>query len=456
MKSVILSISYLFIALPLFSQNSDSVTLRKIFNQALLKGEAYSNLEVLCRDYGKRLAGSPGAAGAVEYTKKLMLDLGVDSVWLQPCMVPHWVRGEKEIAYYISSKSEKKPLTICALGNSTGTGVQGITASLIEVRNWRELDSLGRKNIQGKIVFFNHPMDQTKISTFDAYGDAVQYRFSGPDSAASFGAVAVVIRSVSTAHDDFPHTGSLGYRDSTRKIPACALSTMAADELSSQLKQDPGTKFYFRQTCEMLPDVLSYNVIAELRGADHRDEYITVGGHIDAWETGNGAHDDGAGAVQSIEVLRIFKQLNMHPSHTIRAVMFMNEENGTRGAKQYAAQAKLKNEKHLFAIESDAGGFSPIGFGFDAPKEVREKIQSWKPLFTPYSIYDFEHGGDGADVGYLKNTGAVLSGLSPSPNRYFDYHHAASDTFDKVNRRELELGAAAMAALIYLVDKYGL
>lgn len=438
------------------AQVIDSVTIRNIFNQALTKGEAYKNLEVLCRDYGKRLAGSPGAAGAVNYTQRLMQQYGFDSVWLQPCMVPHWVRGEKETAYYITNKSEKKELTICALGNSTGTGNKGIIAPVIEVKSFAQLDSFGRKNIEGKIVFFSHAMDQTKIRTFEAYGEGVQFRWGGAAKAAKYGAVGVMVRSVGTSLDDYPHTGAMHYEDTIPKIPACAVSTLDAEELSAQIKRDPATKIYFRQNCEMLPDEPSFNVIGELRGSENPKEFITVGGHLDAWETGDGAHDDGAGVMQSIDVLYLFKSLGIRPKHTIRAVMFMNEENGSRGGIKYADEAKAKNEQHLFAIESDAGGFEPRGFSFQGDKTAIEKIKIWQPFFLPYGIYDFENGGSGADIGHLEGNCKVLSGLMPDPQRYFDYHHAASDTFDKVNRRELELSAAAMAALIYLIDKYGL
>lgn len=450
---------FIVLMLPAFfstAQNTDSITIRKIFEYALTKGEAYKNLEVLCRDYGKRLAGSPGAAGAVQYTKKVMEQYGFDSVWLQPCMVPHWVRGEQETAYYLTAKAEKKELTICALGNSVGTGDKGILAPVIEVKSFTQLDSLGKKNINGKIVFFSQPMDQAKIWTFDAYGGGVQFRWGGAAKAVKYGAVGVMVRSVATSLDDYPHTGAMHYEDTLPKIPACAVSTLDAEELSAQLKRNPDTKIYFRQTCEMLPDEPSFNVIGELKGTENPKEFITVGGHLDAWETGTGAHDDGAGTMQSIDVLFLFKSLGIRPKHTIRAVMFMNEENGGRGGKKYADEAKAKNEKHLFALESDAGGFSPRGFSFDGDAGAIAKIKTWKPLLLPYGVYDFEDTGGGADIGHLKDFCKLLSGLSPDPQRYFDYHHAGSDTFDKVNRRELEMSAAAMAALIYLVDKYGL
>lgn len=455
-KMISIVLIFLVSAAASHAQVSDSVIIRQLFNQALMKGEAYKNLEVLCRDYGKRLAGSPGAAGAVEYTRRLMEQYGFDSVWLQPCMVPHWVRGEQETAYYTSGKSAKKPLTICALGNSIGTGKKGISAQVVEVHSFAELDSLGRKNVEGKIVFYNHPMDQTKIRTFEAYGDGVQYRWAGAAKAVQYGAVGVMVRSVATSLDDFPHTGAMHYEDTLPKIPACAVSTLDAEELSAQIKRDPSTRIYFRQLCEMLPDEPSFNVIGEIRGTENPNTFITVGGHLDAWETGDGAHDDGSGVMQSIDVLYLFKTLGMRPKNTIRAVMFMNEENGSRGGEKYAAEAKSKRESHLFAIESDAGGFEPRGFSFEGDKAAIEKVKSWRSLFLPYGVYDFEDGGSGADIGHLEGNCQLLSGLMPDPQRYFDYHHAASDTFDKVNRRELELSAAAMAALIYLVDKYGL
>ena len=456
MKLFIAALTVFFYPASASAQKSDSVFIRKIFEYALTKGDGYKNLEVLCKDYGKRLAGSQGAAGAVTYTNKLMKQYGFDSVWLQPCMVPHWERGEKETAYYSDARSQKKELTICALGNSIGTSLEGLSAPVIEVTNFRQLDSLGRKNIQGKIVFYNHAMDQTKISPFEAYGEAVQYRWAGPDRASKYGAVGVVVRSVSTALDDYPHTGAMHYGDTVPQIPACAVSTLDAEDLSAQLKRNPGTRFYFRQTCKMLPDEPSYNVIGELRGTAFPNEFITVGGHLDAWETGTGAQDDGAGAVQSMDVLYFLKSLGLRPKHTIRAVLFMNEENGGKGGLQYAEDAKAKNEKHLFAVESDAGGFSPLGFTLDGDSAAKAKIRSWRSLFVPYRIYEFDHEGGAADIEHLKDFCKVLSGLSPDPQRYFDYHHAGSDTFDKVNRRELEMGAAAMAALIYLVDEYGL
>lgn len=448
-------ICFLFIPVVVHAQQSDSIMICKIFDQALTSSQCYQTLTELTTQVGGRLAGSPQAAQAVELMKKVMDENAFDSVWLQPCYVPHWVRGEKETAY-ATSDGKKTELTICALGNSTGTGKKGLEAPVIEVKNFKQLDSLGEKNLKGKIVFYNHPFDERYINQFSAYGDAVEYRWAGPSRAARYGAVATVVRSMTSAYDDYPHTGSMGYNDSFPKIPCCAVSTMDATVLSSMIKSNPETKFYFRQLCEMKPDsVLSYNVIGELRGSENPDRFITVGGHLDSWETGKGAHDDGAGCVQSIEVLRIYKALGIKPKNTIRAVMFMNEENGSKGGAKYADEAKRKKEDHLFAIESDAGGFSPLGFSFTGDSVSINRIMQWKPLFEPYHIHEFFRGWDGADIGHMKGYCKVMSGLSPDSQRYFNYHHAASDVIENVNKRELELGAAAMASLIYLIDQYG-
>ena len=439
-----------------YSQNTDSLIIRKIFDQALTKSQCYQTLTDLTTQIGGRLSGSPQAAQAVDFMKKVLDQNAFDSVWLQPCYVPHWLRGEKEVAY-AESKGTKTDFSVTALGNSEGTGTKGIKAQVIEVKNFHELDSLGEKNIKGKIVFYNHPFDEKYINQFNAYGEAVGYRWAGPSKAAKYGALATVVRSMTSAYDDYPHTGAMHYNDSFPKIPCLALGIISAEKLSNLIHQNQETKLYLCNTSQMMTDsVLSYNVIGELRGTKFPNEFITVGGHLDSWETGKGAHDDGAGVVQSVEVLRIFKALGIRPQHTIRAVCFMNEENGGKGGAKYADEAKRKNEKHLFALESDAGGFSPLGFSFSGDTLAIKKIESWKPLFEPYHIHEFNFGGTGSDIEHLEKICKVSCGLSPDSQRYFNYHHAGSDVIENVNKRELELGAAAMAALIYLVDKYGL
>ena len=348
------------------------------------------------------------------------------------------------------------PVTICALGMSIATPQGGLFAPLIEIKNFDELAKKGKSGIEGKIVFYNHPFDQTFINAFRAYGEAVPYRWAGAARAAYYGAKGVVVRSMATSVDDFPHTGSMGYADTVPKIPACAISTKGADELSDAIKKYPELKFFFKQSCEMKDSVLSHNVVGEIKGSEHPEEIIIVGGHLDSWDTGKGASDDGAGVVQSMELLNLFKTLNIKPKRTIRCVLFMNEENGGKGGEKYAELAKQNNEKTIAAIETDAGGFSPRGFTFKGDSIQIEKIFTWKNLFEQYGLHIWQRGYGGADIDHLEKQGTLLIGLSPDSQRYFDYHHAASDTFDKVNRRELELGAASMAALVYLISEYGL
>nr|MDQ3047458.1 M20/M25/M40 family metallo-hydrolase [Bacteroidota bacterium] len=398
---ITITLLFALISSCLFAQ-SDSIMFKNIFNEALTNGKSYSNLNYLCKKIGPRLAGSPGAQQAVEWAFKAMKEAGADTVYLQECMVPHWVRGEKELAKVLSSNGKGiKEVPVCALGGSVATPPEGLNAQVIEVKTFEELSALGKDKVSGKIVFFNRPMDATHIETFHAYGGAVMQRWAGASEAAKLGAVAVVVRSITLAQDDNPHTGSMGYKDSITKIPACAISTNAANWLSTYLKTDKDLKFYLKMNCQTLPEEKSYNVIGEVFGTEKKDEYVLVGGHLDAWDNGEGAHDDGAGIVQSIEVIRIYKALGIKPKRTIRAVAFMNEENGLRGGKKYAEMAKLKNEKHIAAIESDAGGFSPRGFSSEMEPKQRVQVKSWSKLFLPYGVYDFDNEGGGADIGPL-------------------------------------------------------
>jgi Zn-dependent M28 family amino/carboxypeptidase len=337
-----------------------------------------------------------------------------------------------------------------------GSGAKGVKATVIEVHSLEELDKLGEKLLKGKILFVNIPMDPTLVRTFGAYGKAGIGRRSGPSQAAKYGAIGVMIRSLASNVDEYPHTGATQYNDSFPKIPAVALSTKDAEWLSLQLKKKMQLTVFFRTNCQMLADVASFNVVGEVKGSQFPDQILTVGGHLDSWDLGEGAQDDGAGCVQSIEVIRTLKALGIRPKRTIRAVMFMNEENGTRGARAYLESAKAKKENHVFALESDAGGFSPRGFGLDMPEEKRTKMTAWKSLFYEYGVYEFNAGGGGSDIGPLKELGTALAGLSPDSQRYFDLHHAATDTFEAVSKRELDLGVVNMTGLIWLVSEYGL
>jgi len=461
MKRSLLGLAFILSVLNIQAQSSnqvdDSLNIRKIYDYTLLQGKSYKWLDHLSNDIGGRLSGSINAQKAVEYTKNQLDSLGLDKVWLQPVMVPKWVRGGKEYAYVQTAPGVTRDLKITALGGSVSTPAGGTKAQVIEVQGIEDLARYGEAGIKGKIVFFNRPMRADLINTFEAYSGAVDQRYAGAMEAVKYGAVGVIVRSLNLRLDDFPHTGSMGYGDlpTSKKIPAAALSTNDSEYLSSLLKIDKDAEVYFKLNCEQLADVQSYNVIGEIKGTQFPNEYIVVGGHLDSWDLADGSHDDGAGVVQSMGVLRVFKELNMKPKRTLRVVLFMNEENGLRGGTKYAEIAKQKNEKHIFALESDEGGFTPRGFSLEANKEQFEQIKSWATLFEPYLIQHFTLGGSGADIGPLKDDKIVLAGLSPDSQRYFDHHHSANDTFDQVDKRELELGAATMASMIYLVDKYG-
>jgi carboxypeptidase Q len=445
-----------FLSLPAFSQSTDDAAIKQIFDEALSNGKSYEMLHDLTINIGPRLSGSPGAAAAVEWSRHVMEQFGFDSVWLQPVMVPHWVRGQQEVGSIISKKKGTVPVNVCALGGSIGTGPSGIAAGIVEVKSFDELKMLGIKGVQGKIVFFNRPMDPTKIDAFTAYGGAVDQRGGGAAQAVKYGAVAVLVRSMGLNQEEYPHTGGMRYATDGAKIPALAISTKHADALSKLLKEEKDLQFYMENHSVMLEDAPSFNVIGEMKGTEFPEQIIVVGGHLDSWDLAQGAHDDGAGCVQSIEVLRLFNAMGFKPKHTVRAVMFMNEENGLRGGLKYAELAEKNKEKHLVAIESDRGGFTPRGFTMTAPKEVRDKIKSWKPLLEPYGLTDFDQEGGGADIGPLGRQDVPVMEYLPDSQRYFDYHHTREDTIDKVSKRELELGAASMAALVYLIDKYGL
>ncbi len=437
------------------AQQEDSAMIRRIANEILTNGKAYSNLKTLTKTVGPRLSGSPQTYKAESWAQKALKDAGAEKVWLQECMIPHWVRGGKDDAKLIESNIEI-PLRVIAHGNSVATSAKGLTAPVILVNSFAELEE--KKNeIKGKIVFYNAKFNPEYIQTFYAYMNAVPYRGSGAARAAKYGAVAALVRSMTESVDNNPHTGAMNYKDSIPKIPSLAIGLWDADKLASEISAGKKVKVYLKTNAHTLPDTVGYNVIGEVRGSEFPDQYITVGGHLDSWDPAEGAHDDGAGCVHAIEVLRALNALGYKPKHSIRIVLFTDEENRGSGAVAYAKDAKAKNEKHVFALESDAGGFTPRGFSFMASENRLNKIRTWLPLFREYGVYDFARGFGGADTEPLAQSfGTPVAELMPDSQRYFDYHHAAGDVFENVNKRELELGAINMAALIYLVDKYGL
>ena len=458
MKNQILGIVFLFSLV--YSNAQEAIhkeTIKAIYSEALTKGKAYDWLDHLSNNIGGRLSGSLNAERAVQWGKDELNEISLDRVFLQDVMVPKWVRGTFEYASIITGPGRSMNVPVCSLGGSIATPSAGLLAKVVEVKDFDELESLGEEKVKGKFVFYNRAMPAGLINTFEAYSKTVDQRSRGAAMAARLGAVGVIVRSMNLRLDDFPHTGAMNYGDLPNKlrIPAAAISTNGAQLLSSMLSLNDNLDFYLKQDCKNFPDVPSHNVVGEIKGSEFPDEIIVVGGHLDSWDLGDGAHDDGAGIVQSMEVLRLFKAMNYQPKRTIRVVLYMNEENGLRGGKAYANYAKSNKENHIFALESDAGGFSPRGFVFEANTSQFEQISSWKSYFEPYLANHFQLGGSGADIGPLRNGKTVLSGLRPDSQRYFDYHHAANDTFDAINKRELELGAAAMASLVYLVDQYG-
>lgn len=448
----------LFFCWPLmvFAQtNQDSVTIKKLADEIMTNGKAYDLLRELTKKIGGRLAGSPQQQNAAVWGKRNLESFHPDKVFLQACKTPSWQRGGKDFASIVSvnGKAQNEPLAALALGNSLSSNGL-IEAELLAVANFDELEKR-KEEVKGKIVYYHSVFNPTRIQTFVAYGESGIYRGTGASRAAKYGAVGVMIHSLSTAEDNEPHTGGMRYDESLPKIPAVALGPKDAKALweaakTSKIRVQMQTYGFF------LPDADENNVVAEIKGSQFPEEIITIGGHLDSWDVNEGAHDDGAGIVQTMEVLRAIKASNYVPKRTLRFVLFANEENGGKGGAKYAELAKLNNEKHIFALESDEGGFTPRSIGITCSLEQFKKFQSWSSLLKPYGT-EVIAGGGGADIGPLKSVvkEVVLAGLVPDSQRYFDLHHAKTDVFENVNKRELLLGATNMAAIIYLVDQYG-
>ncbi len=435
-------------------QKYDSLAVR-MASTALGQNSAIDMLGELCKGIGPRLAGSSQAAKAVQWAKEKMAEYGFQNVHTEPVTVLHWVRGPVEsAAFRIVGQKKTTDLHICALGGSIGTPKNGLTADIVEVKSWEELRVHG-VSVKGKIVFFNRSMERSLINPGAAYGRAVDQRTYGAIEAAKLGAVAVLVRSMSTRIDDVPHTGQMKYDSSVTKIPAAAVSTKDANDLSELLKRGKRVAVTLRLTCQRFPDVESANVVGEIVGSEKPDDVVVVGGHLDSWDKGQGAHDDGAGCVHALEALRLIKELGLKPKRTIRVVLFMNEENGLNGGLTYAAE-KHPGERHIAAIESDAGGFSPLGFSVSDSLALL-KLQTYAPVLLPLRADHFVQGGEGgSDIGPLRRKGVVCLGLQVDGQKYFDYHHSDSDTIDKVNERELELGASAVAIVAFIIAEEGL
>ena len=427
---------------------------RQILDAALGEQKGYKILGELC-EIGPRLSGSENSLKAIRWAKEKMHALGFDRVELQPVMVPHWVRGPIETLTISNGENNGRELAIAALGRSIGTPEEGITAGVIEVKTFDELRAVGDK-AHGKIVFLNGQFDPTVTNTFSGYGRAVTHRALGAIETAKAGGVATLIRSVTTRYDNVPHTGSMRpYAAALPKVPGAALGQIDADYLSQAIKENPDLQLTLKLSCKTLPDAQSYNVIADLIGSEKPDEYVLVSGHFDSWDKGCGAHDDGAGCIQALEALDLFKRLNIKPKRTLRCVFYINEENGIKGALEYARVTEEKGINHIAAIESDRGAFTPRGFSVDADSTIIAQMQPWLPILNMASIDYVRKGGSGVDVGQLK-TAVSRIGFVPDSQRYFDFHHSANDVYEAVHPREFEMGAAAITILAYLLTEEGL
>jgi hypothetical protein len=457
-----LSILFLIISITFSCQTTEPYdqetadVINTFYGDALGDRESYELLRSLSKDVGQRLSGSEGAKKAVLWSKEVMENYGFDSVFLQEVMVPHWERGDYEECYYYEN-GEKINLSILGAGGTVSTPIEGVTAEVVEVKSLDEVDMLGRDGVEGKIIFYNKAFNQRYINIGASYGETGFQRRLGAIKASEYGAVASVFRSLSSGNDDFPHTGGMSYKEGVDSIAHGGLGVVSSIKLSEKIKKDPNTKLTVRLSGRWFPDALSHNVIGEIKGSENPDKIILVGGHLDSWDVSEGAHDDGAGCVHSIGALRLFQKQGIKPKHTLRAVMFMNEENGLRGGTQYAENAIKYNENHIVAIESDASAYVPRGFGFSGSDAQLEKIQGWLKYFDQKVISYFSKGGGGADIGPLhRSTGTPMFGLSIDGQKYFEIHHTEKDVFEAIHPREMELGTASMASLVYLIDKYGL
>ncbi len=436
------------------AQGQDSLetaVIKSIYTTALSNNQGYQWLSGLT-EIGGRLAGSAQADEAVSYFKAIADSLGFKTE-LQPVKVPHWVRGEEPRSYY-SSGGREYEVNYCALGGSVPTPEEGLEAEVVEISSFEALSQIPENGLEGKIAFYNIPMDPAYINTFFAYSRAVKQRWAGALEASKKGAVAVITRSLSSTINKIPHTGSMTYQGASKKIPAISISTYDAENLSCRLKQDPGLNYYMKLNCEWKDSVLTHNLVADLPGKEAPEEYILISGHLDSWDLGDGAHDDGAGCVHALEAAWLLQKLDLLPGRSLRVVFYMNEEFGLSGARSYARHSRQAGIKHVIAMESDAGGFSPRGYNLQAADSIVDKVKAFRSLLEPYGIHRFSRSGAGADISQISSPDLVMVGLSPDNHRYFEIHHTKNDVLSAVNPRELEMGSAAMAALIYLLDKY--
>lgn len=428
--------------------------LKQIQQAALNSDYAYRQVKHLSNNIGPRLSGSAQAEQAVQYVADEMKALGAD-VLLEKTLVPHWVRGEEKaelLTFPGQAPNTTQKIVLTALGGSVATPPEGITAEVVSVKNFDELKALSNQQVKGRIVLFNYPFDKQMAAEGrggEAYSEAVAYRAGGPSAAARLGAVACLIRSVGGADYRLPHTGATNYASDAPRIPAAAVTAEDA-ELVSALRAEGPVTMRLVLTPQILPDAESANVIADLKGSEHPEQVIVVSGHLDSWDLGTGAIDDGAGVAVSMQAAHLLQQLHLRPKRTIRVIAWMNEENGTAGSKSYARENKGQLGNHFAAIETDGGAGHPIGINIHAKKEVKAMLL---PIATVLQssgaggLNASDHAG--ADISPLEEAGVPSFAPIQDSRFYFNYHHTAADTLDKVDPRELQENAAVVAVLAY-------
>ncbi|MBV8327521.1 M28 family peptidase [Chryseobacterium sp.] len=422
-----------------------------ISDEIMTNGKAYDNLGELTKGIGPRFSATPGYARAVEWAEKKFKEIGINMIWRQEAKAPVWIRG-KESLQIKAGNGDWKNIKMLSFGNSEGTGGKDLIGEITLINSTSELNAMSIGQLKDKIVFVNVPMDPKTINTSDAYLLAAKSKLISASVIAKTGAKALIIRSLTTAGDDTPHAKMIYYEpDDKVKIPALSIGVRSADELEKLVKKQKITA-KINMNAESKGDTTNPNIIAEIQGKKD-SKVIVLGAQLDSWDIGEGAIDDGTGVVQCIEVLRTLKALGYENNHTIRVVLYANSENGGQGREMYAAYVKKKEEKHIFALGTDAGGYSPRGFSLDMSPQRRKLVYPWKEYFLPYGVYDFDQTEAIQDISPLKKLDIPLAELVVDTQRYFDYHHSEQDTFDKVNKRELLLGAVAMTQLIFMIDK---